>query len=122
VNTRTQLTQLLGEYSDLPHLLPTLERDLCNNLLQSSFNWPINLIKIIKDITNKSCNTPTLPEFSFKLNGEAVLQNLAILSKYELDLHKSLDANNNSPLGPGKEFRAPDKLGKVSAYIPYGKA
>jgi hypothetical protein len=77
-DTRTQLTQLLGEYSDLSYLLPTTERDFCDNPLQHSFDWPVNLIKIIKDVINKPCNTLTLPEFSFKLNNKAALQNLAI--------------------------------------------
>jgi hypothetical protein len=85
VGTRTQLTQLLGEYSDLPHLLPTTERDCRDNPPQPSFHWPDNLIAIIKDIINKPCNMPTPPEFSFERNGKAALQNLAILSNYEFD-------------------------------------
>jgi hypothetical protein len=92
------LTQLLGKHSDLPHLLPIAEGDFHNNLLQQSFDWPVNLIAVI--IINKPCNTPTPPEFSFELNSGAALQNLAILSKYKFDLHKALDANKNSPLGP----------------------
>ncbi len=107
------MAQLLGEYSDLPHLLPTTERDFHNNPSQPSFDWPINLVAIIKKIINKPCNTPTPPEFSFELNGEVALQNLAILSKYNFDLHKALDAIKNSPLCSGSEFRAPDKLTKV---------
>jgi hypothetical protein len=108
------MTQLLDEYSDLPHLLPTTERDFS----QPSFDWPVNLIAIIKKIINKPCSTPTPPEFSFKLNCKAALQNLAILSKYYFDLHKALDANKNSPLGSGSEFRAPDKLNKVLSLYP----
>jgi hypothetical protein len=61
---------------------------------------------------------PTLPEFSFELNSKAALQNLAIMSKYKFDLHKALDANKNSPLSPGSEFRAPDKLSKVFSLHP----
>jgi hypothetical protein len=76
------------------------------------------LIKIIKDIINKPCNTPTLPEFSFELNSKAALKTLAILSKYKFDLHKDLDENKNSPLSPRKEFRAPDKLRKVFGLHP----
>jgi hypothetical protein len=117
-DTRTKLTQLLGEYSDLPHLFPTTVRDFHNNLQQPSLNLPVNLIAITKDIINKLCNMPTPPEFSFELNSEAALQNLAILSDYEFDLHKALDANKNSPLGPGSEFRAPDKLSKVFSLHP----
>jgi hypothetical protein len=73
-DTRTQLTQLLGEYTDLPHLLPTTERDFHNNPSQPCFDWPVNLVAIIKKIINNSCNTPTAPEFSFKLNGKAASQ------------------------------------------------
>ncbi len=114
----TQLAHLLGEYSDLPHLLPTTERDFCKNPLQLSFDWPINLIAIIKDIISKSCNTPPLPEFSIKLNGKAALQNSAILSNYEFDLHKALNANKNSLLGPGSGFRAPDEPSKIFSLHP----
>jgi hypothetical protein len=113
---RTQLTQLLGEYSDLPHLLPTTERDFPDNPPQTSFDWLVNYI--IKDIINKPCNTPTPPEFSSKINGKAALQNLAILSKYKIDLNKALETNKNSPLGPGKEFRAQDNLCKVFSLHP----
>ncbi len=117
-DTKTQLAQLLGEYSDLPHLLPTTERDFHNNPSQLSFDWPINLVAIIKKIINKPYNMPTLPEFSFEFNGKAALQNLAILSKHDFDLHKALDANKNSPLDPRSEFRAPDKLSKVFSLHP----
>jgi hypothetical protein len=118
VDTGTELTQLLGGYSYLPHLLSTTERDFCYNPLQPSFNWLVNLIKIIKYVINKPCNTPTLPEFSFELSSEAALQNLAILSKYKFDLNKALEANKNSLFGPVKEFKSPDELSKVFSLHP----
>jgi hypothetical protein len=57
-DTRTQSMHLLGEYSDLPQLLPTTKRDFCNNPPQPPFDWPLTLIAAIKDIINKPCNTP----------------------------------------------------------------
>jgi hypothetical protein len=51
-----------------------------------------------------------LPEFYFKLSSKAALHNLAILSKYEFNLNKALEANKDSLLGPGKEFKPTNKL------------
>jgi hypothetical protein len=121
VDTKTQLTQLLGEYSDIPHLLPSTERGFLDNPPQPLFNWLINLIEIIKDIINKPCNIPTPPEFSFKLNGKAALQNLAILSKYGFDLNKLQNQTRTHRLALGKNSEFQTSSAKFSVYIPYGQ-
>jgi hypothetical protein len=47
------------------------------------------------------CSTPSAPEFKFEISEEAMQHNLATLEKYEFDLGKALDAQHDSPLGPG---------------------
>ena len=49
-------------------------------------------------------------EFKFEISEEAMQHkhNLATLEKYEFDLGKALNAQHDSPLGPGMEFRPPD--------------
>jgi len=51
------------------------------------------------------CPTPSDPEFSFEFTDEGAAHNLEVLKKYDLDLGKALKAQENSPLGNGKEFR-----------------
>jgi hypothetical protein len=81
-------------------------------------NWPNNLIKIIKKVINVPCNTPTAPKFIFKLLQTASSHNLDVLSKYQNDLSKALEANKSSPLGYGSEFRHPDELQKIFGLHP----
>jgi hypothetical protein len=77
-----------------------------------------NLIKIIKKVINVPCNTPTAPEFIFELSQTAASHNLDILSKYQNDLSKALEANKSSPLVYGSEFRHPNELRKIFGLHP----
>ena len=60
------------------------------------------------------------PEFKFEISEEAMQHNLATFEKYEFDLGKALDAQHDSPLGPGMEFRPPDVFVRFLAYTPCG--
>jgi hypothetical protein len=73
----------------------------------TSADWPDNLIKIIKNIINVPCKTPAAQKLSFELLTMAASHNLAILLKYNNGLNKELEANKNSLLGYGSEFRHP---------------
>ena len=64
------------------------------------------------------CSTPSAPEFKFEISEEAMQHNLATLEKYEFDLGKALDAQHDSPLGPGMEFRPPDVLRSIFGLHP----
>jgi hypothetical protein len=81
-------------------------------------DWPNNLIEIIKKVINVPCNTPTAPKFIFKLLQTAASHNLDVLSKYQNDLSKALEANKSSPLGYGSEFRHPNKPQKIFGLHP----
>jgi hypothetical protein len=83
-------------------------------------DWPNNLIEIIKKVINVPCNTPTAPEFIFELPQTAASHILDVLSKYQNDLSKALEANKSSPLGYGSEFRHPNECERYFASILSG--
>jgi hypothetical protein len=68
--------------------------------------WPPNLIAIIRTTISTPCDSPSPPEFSFTFNLESGKKNYIILmKKHRGSLQRALDANSNSPLGMGSEFR-----------------
>jgi hypothetical protein len=93
-------------------------REQVNEHTLTCADWPINLIKIIKKVINAPCNTATAPEFIFELLQIAASHNLDVLSKYQNDLSKALEANKSSPLGYGSEFRHPNELLKIFGLHP----
>ena len=76
----------------------------------SAFWLAHNLIDRIKQVMNTPCNTSSAPEFKFELPEEATKQNLAVLAKYDFGLRWALNAQQDSPLGPGKELKPLDIL------------
>ncbi len=77
------------------------------------------MISCIKQVLGTlPCNTPSAPEFRFKLSEEAAKQNLEVLRKYDYDLGWALEAQKASPFGPGKEFKPPDILRQVIGLHP----
>ena len=102
--------KMLGEFNNLPVSIPAdpEHRDNVSGIPTKSekrFDWPNDLIDRIKQVMGTPCSTPSAPEFKFEISEEAMQHNLATLEKYEFDLGKALDAQHNSPLGPGMEFR-----------------
>jgi hypothetical protein len=65
-----------------------------------------------------SCNMPSAPEFIFELSDEATKHNLAMCKKYNFSLEDILNAQRDSPLGPGKESRLPNILCSVFGLHP----
>jgi hypothetical protein len=82
------------------------------------FNWPSNLINKIKAVISTPCTTPTPPEFSFEFTDKGAAHNVEVLRKYNPDLRKTLKAQQDSPLGNGKEFKPPSVLQQVLDTIP----
>ncbi len=102
-----------GEYTGLPFYLPDPEQnvhDAIDKLPTQHFDWPNNMISHIKQVLCTPCNMPSAPEFRFKLLEEAVKHNLEVLRKYNYDLGQALEAQKDSPLGPGKDFKPLDVL------------
>ncbi len=101
------------EYTDLPFYSPDPKQnihDTIDELPTKHFDWPNNMISCIKQVLGTPCNMPSAPEFRFKILEEAAKHNLQVLRNYEYDLGQALEAQKDSPLGPGKEFKPPDVL------------
>jgi hypothetical protein len=81
-------------------------------------DWPNNLIAKVKEVLEVPCPTRTAPEFIFELSDRAAEHNIKILEKYEFDLGKALEANKNSPLSYGSEFRDQNELRKIFSLHP----
>ncbi len=108
-----QVTKILGEYTDLPFYSPDPKqnvRNAINGILTQHFDWPNSMISCIKRDLGTPCNTPSAPEFRFDLLEEAAKHNLEVLRNYDYDLGRALEAQKDSPLGPGKEFKPQDIL------------
>jgi hypothetical protein len=109
-----QLAQLLSECQNIPCTsTKPQEGNDCNIIPQPLFNWPSNLFNKIKTVLSMPCATSTSPEFSFEFTDDGAAYNLEILRKYNLDLGKALKAQQDSPLGNGKEFKPPSVLQQV---------
>lgn len=113
---------MLGEFYDLPSSAPAdpEHRDVSDNpsTIEKHFDWPNDLIDRIKRVLGTPCSTPSPPEFRFELTEDAMQHNLAVLEKYEYDLGQALEAQNDSPLGPGKEFRPANVLNAIFSHHP----
>ncbi len=114
-----QLAQLLGECQNLlcTSTKPP-EGNNCNIIPQPLFYWPSNLFNKIKAVLSMPCTIPTPPEFSFKFTDDGAAYNLEVLRKYDLDLRKALKAQQDSPLGNGKEFKPPSVLQQIFGLHP----
>ena len=116
---------MIGEFNNLPVLSTPVDpehrdddvSDIPKNT-EKRFDWPNDLIDRIKQVMGTPCSTPSAPEFKFEISEEAMQHNLATLEKYDFDLGKALNAQHDSPLGPGMEFRPPDVFVRFLAYTP----
>jgi hypothetical protein len=81
--------------------------------------WLTNLMDIIRAINTMPLCRPTQPEFTFNLMPEAAAKNYPVLmKKYNGDLGASLEAQHNSIVGYGLEFRDVDTLQKIFGWHP----
>ena len=76
-------------------------------------DWPNNLIATSREVLDVPCPTYVEPETIFELSDKAAEHNIKKLEKYGFDLSRALEANKNSPLGYGSEFRHPNELHKI---------
>ena len=111
---KLKVTGILRNYS-----IPAVINNLVDNFPATMhFDWPDDLIDCIKQVMGTPCSTPSAPEFKFELLEEATKQNLAVLEKYDYNLGRALEAQQDSPLCPGKEFKPPDVLESVFGHHP----
>ena len=71
------------------------------------------LLRAAELIDASPCPTPTKPLFRFEMTREAAEHNWTILESFDLDLSRAIDAQRDSPVGYGSEFRHPDVLDKL---------
>lgn len=67
--------------------------------------WPIELVSIVTKVDEYECERPQPPLFAFEMSAEAAEGNFCVLAKHGLSLERALEAQRNSPLGCGSEFR-----------------
>jgi hypothetical protein len=80
--------------------------------------WPSDMLSIIRSIVSKECFKPMKPEFEFKLTNEAASKNWLVLKKYKLSISQAIEAQNQTPLRYGSEFRDPALLEQLFANHP----
>ena len=68
------------------------------------------MLEVIETIVSKECFKPQKPEFEFKLTKEAAAKNWLVLKKYNLSISQAIEAQNQTPLRYGSEFRDPSLL------------
>ena len=81
------------------------------------------MIDIIKEVVATHCNKPEEPEFKFDTSTPEALQesaekNWIVLAKHGLDLERALEAQQDSPLGYGSEFKPSNILESIFAKHP----
>ena len=80
--------------------------------------WPENLVEIIQSVTRMKIRKPTKPEFAFDMSMEAAERNFLLLKKYDGSLAVALQAQGDSPLSMGSEFRPLDVLQTIYGRHP----
>ena len=80
--------------------------------------WPENLVEIIQSVTSMKIRKPTKPEFAFDMSMEAAERNYLLLKKYDCSLAVALQAQGDSPLSMGSEFRPLDVLQAIYGRHP----
>ncbi len=81
------------------------------------------MIDIIKTVIATPSTKPETPEFKFDTSSPEALQesaekNWMVLAKYGLDLEQALEAQKESPLGYGSEFKPSNILASIFARHP----
>ena len=113
---------------DLPPVLQTNEQppNVSNpftsngneNRISSKRFWPDNLIQLARELVNSPSIEPAAPEFSFLMNQESAHKNLCVLKKYDYKLESALEAQKDSPLSYGSEFKATEILEPIFSRHP----
>jgi len=80
--------------------------------------WPENLVEIIQSVMSMKIHKPTKPEFAFDMSMEAAERNYLLLKKYDGSLAVALQAQGDSLLSMGSEFRPLDVLQAIYGRHP----
>jgi hypothetical protein len=71
--------------------------------------WPANsiIIQMIESILASESPCPDAPDFCFEMTLEAAEKNFLVLKRHGFNLSKAIEAQSNTPVGYGSEFRKP---------------
>jgi len=105
--TQTQVSETQAAYlsSDANDFLPDA---VCGP--DDTFTPPAWFLAALVTIARTEIEPPTRPPFKFKASAEAADYNGKLLARAGFDVGRVLDANGQSTLGYGCEFRSPDQL------------
>ena len=79
------------------------------------------MIQLVREIVSLPSIQPLDLEFKFSLDREAAMINFNVLKKHELNLKVALEAQKNSPLEYGSEFRPTQSLKSIFKWHPNWK-
>ena len=98
-------------------LNPILRNDASLFVTNKTF-WPKKLVQMAREITSLLSNRPSNTKLKFLLDQESGQKNFCILQKYNFDLTTALEAQANSPLPYGSEFKSTKVLSPIFALHP----
>ncbi len=121
INTKVNITPGIGtQYHNNVNTVNvvTNNNNNTNNQNRPTQWWPPNITSIIKDILATPQHHPQPTLFSFELSKEAATKNLCILDRFDRNLQKAIDAQPNTSISYGSEFRAPETLTPLLKHHP----
>jgi hypothetical protein len=78
----------------------------------------LDLVQVINDILAQPLPCPQTTKFVFQLDQKSAAHNTKILAGFQYDLTAAINADENSPLQNGSEFRPPSILAPLLAHHP----
>jgi len=90
-----------------PHTLPS----------SNAAEWPANLLSIVETVLANPIPRMNETQFQFKPTLDAAKHNWQILQQYA-NLGEAINAEGNSPLRYGSEFRSPSSLERIFTHHP----
>jgi len=111
------VNELLGKYSNFKS--NQLNRPIPK--FEEAHWYPSNLLEIVSWITKLDSPKLNDTEFNFSLSTNSAEKNWNTLEKYDLSLEKAINAQSNSQLSYGSEFKKPEILEMIFLHHPLWK-
>jgi hypothetical protein len=115
INVNTADTHVNGDNINTPASIVTIINTDAN---RPTHWWPPNITSLITTILATPVPTPQPSLFTFELTNEAASRNLCILKRFNRNLQQAIDAQPNSPISYGSEFRSPTTLAPLFEHHP----
>ncbi len=115
ININTADTYVNGNDTNTPASIVTITNTDAN---RPTHWWPPNITSVITTILATPAPIPQPTLFTFELTNEAASRNLCILKRFNRNLQQAIDAQPNSPISYGSEFRSPITLAPLFEHHP----